>query len=154
MFKLPFIRGAIVLWENLIIGTKALIISANEALPDEDKDTKSQKLGGFSIFISIFIAIVLGFGLFAFRCRPTWLRRTPTPSSSTSTTSFRWSAVVLPLVPVKKTYSVLSIVAQPWSKNGVNDGISRRNEIWVKWQTATFSFPHSASLASNSVRLS
>jgi len=64
IFQTPFIRGIIVLWENLIIGTKALIISANEALPDEEKEEKSQKLGGFSVFMSVAIAILLGFGLF------------------------------------------------------------------------------------------
>ena len=64
IFRTPFIRGIIILWENLIIGTKALIISANEQLPEDEKEQKSQKLGGFSIFMSIFTAVVLGFGLF------------------------------------------------------------------------------------------
>lgn len=65
---LPILRGVVMLIETMIIGTRALNFSANEALgedlPAEEKDGKWQKLftsAAFatSILISIFLAIFL-----------------------------------------------------------------------------------------------
>lgn len=38
--KLPFIRGLVGLWDALVLGTKALMWSANIALEEEEEDTK------------------------------------------------------------------------------------------------------------------
>ena len=63
IFKTPFLRGIIALFENLAIGMKSLIISANEALPEEEKQ-KSKKAEGFTIFLMVLTSIVFGMGIF------------------------------------------------------------------------------------------
>lgn len=64
IIKKPFFRGAIALIESLIIGTKSLIISANEALPEDEKEEKSQKMDSLSIFFMVLTSFLLGMGIF------------------------------------------------------------------------------------------
>jgi len=63
IFDLPFLRGIIALFENLAIGMKSLILSANEALPEEEK-SQSKKAEGFTIFLMVVTSIVFGMGIF------------------------------------------------------------------------------------------
>lgn len=44
--RMPFLRGAVVLWETLALGIRALIFSSNVALGEEDKDPGSGPIWG------------------------------------------------------------------------------------------------------------
>ena len=62
--KWPMFRGVIVLYESLAIGIKALMISANHALEEEDEQLSDKQLGwslGFAmlLFMGIFTALPL-----------------------------------------------------------------------------------------------
>jgi uncharacterized protein YqhQ len=63
IFKLPFLRGILSLFEMLAIGMRALIYSANEAIEEDEEE-----LSFIHVFISILLAI--GFGLFLFKFFP------------------------------------------------------------------------------------
>lgn len=56
--KIPFIRGGVILFETLILGTKELSFSANEA-GEED-----EKLGEKELIMTVVLALGLGVGLF------------------------------------------------------------------------------------------
>jgi uncharacterized protein YqhQ len=58
LFRLPIIRGALSLGETLWLGMKALTLSTNVALGEEE-DLSKKEIAGTLIF-----ALVLGFGLF------------------------------------------------------------------------------------------
>jgi uncharacterized protein YqhQ len=58
LFRLPIIRGAVSLGETLWLGVKALTISANIALGEEEVLSKKEIAG------TLVFALVLGFGLF------------------------------------------------------------------------------------------
>jgi len=58
LFRLPIIRGAISLGETLWLGMKALTISTNIALGEEQELSKKEIAG------TLIFALVLGFGLF------------------------------------------------------------------------------------------
>jgi len=58
LFRLPIIRGAISLGETLWLGMKALTISTNIALGEEEELSKKEIAG------TLVFALVLGFGLF------------------------------------------------------------------------------------------
>src|SRR3954454_16298844 len=58
LFRLPIIRGALSLGETLWLGMKALTISTNIALGEEEELSKKEILG------TLVFALVLGFGLF------------------------------------------------------------------------------------------
>jgi len=85
--KIPFIRGVFILFEQMILGTKALMKSADialEELPDEEKEKQKdfvdklfekkffQKIGvtDIAIYFSVVVSIVLGILLFFYI--PTW----------------------------------------------------------------------------------
>src|SRR5688500_18903176 len=62
--KWPMFRGCLVLGESLSIGIKALMISANHALEDEEEQLSDKQLGwslGFAmiLFMGIFTALPL-----------------------------------------------------------------------------------------------
>ena len=57
--KIIFLRGIFVLIETIYLGTKALILSANEA-----SDEKEEKISKKEIFFSILFSIVFGLGFF------------------------------------------------------------------------------------------
>src|SRR4030067_399031 len=44
--RVPLIRGAIVMWETLALGIRALIFSSNVALGEEEKGVDSSAMGG------------------------------------------------------------------------------------------------------------
>jgi uncharacterized protein YqhQ len=55
--RLPLLRGAIVMWETLALGVRALIFSSNVALGEEEKGTESGPIWG-TLFVSM--ALVIG----------------------------------------------------------------------------------------------
>jgi uncharacterized protein YqhQ len=59
--RLPVIRGVVALAESLKIGFRALAISANAQLADEEEP---QEIGGFTWGLTIFFSLLLAVGLF------------------------------------------------------------------------------------------
>lgn len=63
----PFLRGLVVLWDALVLGTKALIWSADVALQEEAAAQGREGEGGFSGIMAggtIAFSLVVGIGLF------------------------------------------------------------------------------------------
>jgi uncharacterized protein YqhQ len=61
ILRLPVIRGVVALAESLKIGFRALAISANAQLADEEEP---QEIGGFTWGLTIFFSLLLAVGLF------------------------------------------------------------------------------------------
>jgi uncharacterized protein YqhQ len=59
LFRLPIIRGALSLGETIWLGMKALTLSTNIALGEEEEDLSKKEITGTLVF-----ALALGFGLF------------------------------------------------------------------------------------------
>lgn len=57
--RLPFVRGLTMLWDTLVLGTRALMFSADAALSDEEV-----KFGGPIMWGTLALSLVLGVGLF------------------------------------------------------------------------------------------
>ena len=58
--NLPFVRGAVVLWDTLILGMRSLMFSANVGLQEEiDQDDEDADPGGFP-WVTIAILTVIG----------------------------------------------------------------------------------------------
>ena len=64
LLRLPIIRGVVALGESLKIGFKALGISANAQLDEEDEDGKKEEIGGAAWAGTIALSLALGIGLF------------------------------------------------------------------------------------------
>ena len=60
--KVPLIRGIIALIENLVLGFKSLVYSADKMSISEGRE--EVKISGFQMTISIILAVALAFGLF------------------------------------------------------------------------------------------
>ncbi len=58
--KIPFVRGLLVLWDTLVLGTRALMYSANVALSEEEVELKTPAILATVIF-SLLVAIVIFF---------------------------------------------------------------------------------------------
>jgi uncharacterized protein YqhQ len=58
IIKIPFLRGMVMLLDALILGTRALTISANTQTGED------QKLEGPVLYITLFVSLVVGIGLF------------------------------------------------------------------------------------------
>jgi len=58
-FKWPIVRGVGALWESMSLGIRALSISANESLGEEEVEIGKKELG-----VSLLIGVVLAVGLF------------------------------------------------------------------------------------------
>ncbi len=63
ILRLPVIRGVVALGESLKIGFRALAISANAQLVDEDGE-EAEPIGGFTWGLTIFLSMALAIGLF------------------------------------------------------------------------------------------
>ena len=61
IFKLPLIRGIVILFEMMGVGIKELIYSANEQEEDEDE---KESLSPFHIFMTIVISLLFAIVLF------------------------------------------------------------------------------------------
>jgi uncharacterized protein YqhQ len=62
LFRVPIIRGVVALAESLKIGFKALAISANAQL--EDEDGEEQEIGGWTWGLTVAFSLVIAIGLF------------------------------------------------------------------------------------------
>ncbi len=83
--RIPFVRGVIVLSEMLVVGTRALIFSANVASEEENKGGADEGPGGLSswavassVAVSLLLAIAIFFAtpVFATRLLDSWLDTT------------------------------------------------------------------------------
>lgn len=63
LWRLPVIRGVVALGESMKIGFKALAISANAQL-EEDEEGKQEEIGGWVWGFTIFLSLLLAVGLF------------------------------------------------------------------------------------------
>jgi uncharacterized protein YqhQ len=64
--KWPLVRGTIVLFESMVLGVKALSLSASLAMGEEEEG-----LSGWDVFLAVALAIVVSIALFIML--PTWL---------------------------------------------------------------------------------
>jgi uncharacterized protein YqhQ len=60
--RIPFLRGIIVLWETLALGTRALLFSANVALGEEEKEISQPILWGTVMFALAFVIAIIFVG--------------------------------------------------------------------------------------------
>ena len=58
-FKLPVVRGVIALWESMALGIRALGMSANESMGEEEADITGKEMA-----VSLTIGIIMAVGLF------------------------------------------------------------------------------------------
>jgi len=63
LWRLPVVRGVVALGESLKIGFKALAISANAQL-DEDEEGQKEEIGGWVWGLTIVLSMVMAIGLF------------------------------------------------------------------------------------------
>jgi uncharacterized protein YqhQ len=63
IWRVPVIRGVVALGESMKIGFKALAISANAQLEDEEGE-EPEEIGGFTWGLTIFFSLLLSIGLF------------------------------------------------------------------------------------------
>jgi len=63
LWRVPIIRGVVALAESMKIGFKALAISANAQLEEDDEGEK-EEIGGFVWGLTIFLSLLLAVGLF------------------------------------------------------------------------------------------
>jgi uncharacterized protein YqhQ len=63
VWRLPIIRGVVALGESMKIGFKALAISANAQI-EEDEEGEKEEIGGFVWGLTIFLSLLLAVGLF------------------------------------------------------------------------------------------
>ncbi|GAM09549.1 putative protein [Geobacter sp. OR-1] len=76
--KLPVVRGAVALFQSLIVGIKALNFSANEAIAEEDeKSGEKKELSSWAMAGTMTIAF--GFGILLFFIMPLYLTKLLVP---------------------------------------------------------------------------
>jgi uncharacterized protein YqhQ len=63
LWRLPILRGVVALGESMKIGFRALAISANAQM-EEDEDGQKEEIGGFVWGLTIFLSLLLAVGLF------------------------------------------------------------------------------------------
>jgi uncharacterized protein YqhQ len=66
ILKTPVIRGAINLYESLVLGFKSLMRSAEIAMPEEQKPKEKKFKDSFSMVMSMVVALVVALGLFMY----------------------------------------------------------------------------------------
>jgi uncharacterized protein YqhQ len=67
LYRVPVIRGVFALVESLSIGLRALGISANAQLPEDEKDSDAsggQEISGAAWFFTVLVSVVFAIGLF------------------------------------------------------------------------------------------
>ncbi|TWJ33348.1 DUF1385 domain-containing protein [Geobacter argillaceus] len=76
--KLPIVRGAVALFQSLIVGISALNFSANEAIVEEDADgTEKKELSSWAMAGTM--AVAFGFGILLFFIMPLYLTKLLVP---------------------------------------------------------------------------
>ncbi len=58
-FKIPFLRGLVILWDSLVLGMKYLTISANI-----QAETEEEKVAGFGLYLAVIMALAFALVLF------------------------------------------------------------------------------------------
>ena len=96
IFKLPFFRGVVVLFEMLVIGMKMLNWSANESLEEEDSEEGSGS--GWQIALSMVIAV--GFALALFKFLPLFFANLISNSVGGLADNYVWFNVIDGIVKV------------------------------------------------------
>jgi uncharacterized protein YqhQ len=66
---LPFIRGVFMLWDTMVLGMRALVLSANVGLSEETESTEAeseepQTLAGIALWGTVAVSIAFSVGLF------------------------------------------------------------------------------------------
>jgi len=66
---LPFIRGVFMLWDTMVLGMRALVLSANVGLSEEeeaaaDESAEPQTLAGIALWGTVAVSIAFSVGLF------------------------------------------------------------------------------------------
>ena len=67
LYRLPVVRGVVALVESLGIGLRALGISANAQLPEDERSpdgSDGQEISGAAWFFTVFVSVVFAIGLF------------------------------------------------------------------------------------------
>ncbi|WP_243370181.1 DUF1385 domain-containing protein [Geotalea sp. SG265] len=75
--KLPIIRGAVALFNSLIIGITALNFSANEAMVEEEKGEEKKEISSWAMAGTM--AVAFGFGILLFFILPLYLTKLLVP---------------------------------------------------------------------------
>lgn len=73
VLRLPFLRGLVLLWDALVLGTRMLTFSANVALSEDE-----EQLGGWALTGTVLTALAFGIGLFFLL--PLWISRLMGPA--------------------------------------------------------------------------
>ncbi len=64
LWRLPILRGVVALGESMKIGFKALAISANAQMEEDEEEGEKEEIGGFIWGLTIFVSLLLSIGLF------------------------------------------------------------------------------------------
>jgi uncharacterized protein YqhQ len=64
IWRLPIIRGVVALGESMKIGFKALAISANAQMEEDEENGEKEEIGGWIWGLTIFVSLLLSIGLF------------------------------------------------------------------------------------------
>lgn len=59
--RLPFVRGLVMLWDSLVLGTRALLWSSDIALEEEEVDFSMESAAGLGLVV---VSLSMGIGLF------------------------------------------------------------------------------------------
>ncbi|HMM41833.1 MAG TPA: DUF1385 domain-containing protein [Thermomicrobiales bacterium] len=65
--NIPFVRGAVVLWDTMVLGMRALIFSANVGLSEEGEDGAAEEPGaltGVFLWLTVALSLLFSIGLF------------------------------------------------------------------------------------------
>jgi uncharacterized protein YqhQ len=64
---LPFVRGVFMLWDTMLLGMRALVLSANVGLSEETEEAQSEEpetLSGIALWGTVAVSILFSVGLF------------------------------------------------------------------------------------------
>jgi len=64
IWRLPILRGVVALGESMKIGFKALAISANAQMEEDEENGEKEEIGGWIWGLTIFVSLLLSIGLF------------------------------------------------------------------------------------------
>lgn len=64
VWRLPVVRGVVALVESMVIGVKALQLSANESMVGETEDEPAPQLGKKEMAVTLIVALAIAVGLF------------------------------------------------------------------------------------------
>jgi len=64
IWRVPIIRGVVALGESMKIGFKALAISANAQMEEDEENGEKEEIGGWVWGLTIFVSLLLSIGLF------------------------------------------------------------------------------------------